>query len=96
MGVFPQSLFPPKEPKKSRVPPVGASFLLFTNAYSEAWMLPLRFICPATGNEVDTGIDLDGQNFAALSRDISDGDRTRFVIEGVWISRHESSPQLGS
>ena len=25
-----------------------------------------------------------------------DGDRTRFIIEGVLISRPESSPQLGS
>jgi hypothetical protein len=28
-------------------------------------MPPLRFIGPATGSEVDTGIDLDGQSFAA-------------------------------
>ena len=34
-------------------------------------MPPLRFICPATGNEVDTDIDLDGQSFAALPRHIT-------------------------
>jgi hypothetical protein len=34
-------------------------------------MPPLRFICPATGNEVDTGIDLDVQSFAGLPRNIT-------------------------
>ena len=34
-------------------------------------MPPLRFICPATGNEVDTGIDLDVQSFAALPHNIT-------------------------
>ena len=34
-------------------------------------MPPLKFICPATGNEVDTGIDLDVQSFAALPRNIT-------------------------
>jgi hypothetical protein len=34
-------------------------------------MPPLKFICPATGNEVDTGIDLEAQNFAALPRNIT-------------------------
>jgi len=34
-------------------------------------MPPLKFICPATGNEIDTGIDLDAQIFAALPRDIT-------------------------
>ncbi len=34
-------------------------------------MPPLKFICPATGNEVDTGIDLDVQSFAALPRSIT-------------------------
>jgi hypothetical protein len=34
-------------------------------------MSPLKFICQATGNEIDTGIDLDAQIFAALPRDIT-------------------------
>ena len=34
-------------------------------------MPPLKFICPATGNEVDPGIDLDVQSFAALPRNIT-------------------------
>jgi hypothetical protein len=32
-------------------------------------MAALKFICPATGNEVDTGLDLDAQRFVALPRD---------------------------
>ena len=46
-------------------------------------MPPLRFICPATGNEVDTDIDLDGRSFAALPRHI-----TRFGC------LHPTSPHL--
>jgi hypothetical protein len=30
---------------------------------------PLKFICPATDNEVNTGIHLDAHRFAALRRD---------------------------
>ena len=29
----------------------------------------LKFMCPATGIEVDTGIELDAQSFAALPRE---------------------------
>jgi hypothetical protein len=29
----------------------------------------LRFVCPATGNQVETDIDLDAQGFADLPRD---------------------------
>jgi hypothetical protein len=32
-------------------------------------MPPLKFICPATENEVDTGIDLDAKDFAGLHDD---------------------------
>jgi hypothetical protein len=32
----------------------------------------LKFICPVTGNEVDTGLDLDAQRFAALPRDTTE------------------------
>jgi hypothetical protein len=32
-------------------------------------MAPLRFICPATGNQVDTGVDLDEEGFATLDDD---------------------------
>ena len=34
-------------------------------------MPPLKFICPATGIEIDTGIDLDVQSFADLPRNIT-------------------------
>jgi hypothetical protein len=34
-------------------------------------MPPLRFVYPATGNEVETGIDLGVQSFAALPRNIT-------------------------
>jgi hypothetical protein len=30
---------------------------------------PLKFICPATHNEVDTGVDLDDDSFARLLDD---------------------------
>jgi hypothetical protein len=32
-------------------------------------MPPLKFMCPITGNEVDTGIDLDAASLASLPRD---------------------------
>jgi hypothetical protein len=32
-------------------------------------MLPLKFICPATNNKVDTGMDFDDQGFADLDDD---------------------------
>jgi hypothetical protein len=31
----------------------------------------LRFVCPATGHQVETDIDLDPQSFAGLPRDIT-------------------------
>ena len=34
-------------------------------------MAGLRFMCPKTGIQVDTGIDLDAANFAALPREIT-------------------------
>jgi hypothetical protein len=34
-------------------------------------MALLKFNCPTTGREVDTGIDLDAQSFAALPRAIT-------------------------
>ena len=32
-------------------------------------MAALNFMCPATGNVVDTGIDMDAASFASLPRD---------------------------
>jgi len=32
-------------------------------------MAMLRFICPATGHQVDTDIELDAQSFAGLPRE---------------------------
>jgi len=32
-------------------------------------MVLLKFICPATGNEVNTGLDIDAQSFAGMSRE---------------------------
>jgi len=29
----------------------------------------LRFVCPSTGQQVDTDIDLDAESFASLPRD---------------------------
>lgn len=37
-------------------------------------MPPLKFICPRTGKEVDTGIDLDVETFAALPRETAELD----------------------
>lgn len=34
-------------------------------------MAPLKFICPTTGHEVDTGIDVDDDSFAALDDETS-------------------------
>jgi hypothetical protein len=34
-------------------------------------MALLKFNCPTTGREVDTGVDLDAQTFAALPRTIT-------------------------
>jgi hypothetical protein len=34
-------------------------------------MAALKFVCPGTGNDVDTGIDLDAKSFAGLPRDIT-------------------------
>jgi hypothetical protein len=31
----------------------------------------LKFLCPTTGNEVDTGIDLDPASFASLPREVT-------------------------
>ena len=39
--------------------------------FLEMRMASLKFNCPATGREVDTGIDLDAQSFAALPRVIT-------------------------
>jgi hypothetical protein len=39
--------------------------------FLEVRMALLKFNCPATGCEVDTGIDLDAQSFAALPRVIT-------------------------
>jgi hypothetical protein len=35
-------------------------------------MAPLKFICPRSGNEVDTGLDLDAQSFASLPRETTE------------------------
>jgi hypothetical protein len=32
-------------------------------------MPPLKFMCPISGNAVDTGIDIDAASFASLPRD---------------------------
>ncbi len=32
-------------------------------------MAVLKFLCPTSGNEVDTGLDLDARTFAGLLRD---------------------------
>jgi hypothetical protein len=32
-------------------------------------MPPLKFMCPISGNEADTGIDMDAASFASLPRD---------------------------
>ena len=32
-------------------------------------MAALNFMCPATGNVIDTGIDMDAASFASLPRD---------------------------
>jgi hypothetical protein len=32
-------------------------------------MDPLKFICPRTGNQVDTGVDLDDDSFGNLDDD---------------------------
>jgi hypothetical protein len=34
-------------------------------------MGPLKFICPSTSNQVDTGIEVDAQSFAGLPREIT-------------------------
>ena len=33
--------------------------------------MPLKFMCPVTGIEVDTGFELDGRSFASLPREIT-------------------------
>ena len=59
-------------PRYAQFMPCGKAHLVNPYQLVSFWfgeMAPLKFICPATGNEVDTGIDVDPQSFAGLPRD---------------------------
>ena len=66
------SFFSQVSPRYARFMPCGKAHLVNPYQLVGFWfgeMAPLKFICPATGNEVDTGIDVDPQSFAGLPRD---------------------------
>jgi hypothetical protein len=43
--------------------------LITTDRVKGSAMAVLKFLCPTSGNEVDTGLDLDARTFAGLLRD---------------------------
>ena len=52
----------------------GAWLLVVSNKSKESKdiaMSVLKFVCPGTGNVVDTGMELDAQSFAHLPRNIA-------------------------
>jgi hypothetical protein len=60
-------------------------------------MGPLKFICPLTGNEVDTGVEMDPDTFERLSGSMAlpcphCGDEHNLAGVDAWLEGEEGDP----